>query len=67
MQFKTDNVALFDFTLSEIEALGLTPIAVTRDLHASPYAEDNVMTEYEKNFSSQGYPIHMLRLCPPKK
>ena len=67
LQFKTDNVALFDFTLSEIEALGLTPIAVTRDLHASPYAEDNVMTEYEKNFSSQGYPIHMLRLCPPKK
>ena len=67
LQFKTDNVALFDFTLSEIEALGLTPFDVTRDLHASPYAEDNVMTEYEKNFSSQGYPIHMLRLRPPKK
>ena len=67
LQFKTDNVGLFDFTLAEIEALGLTPEVVTRDLHASPYAEDNVMTEYEKNFSSQGYPIHMLRLRPPKE
>lgn len=66
LQFKTDNVGLFDFTLAEIEALGLTPEVVTRDLHHSPYAEDNVMTEYERNFSSQGYPIHMLRLRPPK-
>ena len=67
LQFKTDNVALFDFTLEEIEALGLTPVALTRDLHRSSYMEDNVMTEYEMNFSSQGYPIHMLRLTPPKK
>ncbi len=65
LQFKTDNVGLFDFTLEEIEALGITPDVVTRDLHHSPYAEDNVMTEYEQNFSSQGYPIHMLRLRPP--
>lgn len=67
LQFKTDNVGLFDFTLEEIEALGLTCDVVTRDLHHSPYAEDNVMTEYERNFSSQGYPIHMLRLRPPHK
>lgn len=67
LQFKTDNVGLFDFTLSEIEAMGLVPEVVTRDLHSSPYAEDNVMTEYEKNFSSQGYPIHMLRICSPQK
>ena len=67
LQFKTDNVGLFDFTLSEIEALGLTPEVVTRDLHHSPYAPYNVMTEYERIFSSQGYPIHMLRLRPPHK
>ena len=67
LQFKTDNVGLFDFTLEEIEAIGLVPEVVTRDLHASDYAVDNVMTEYEKNFSSQGYPIHMLRLRPPKE
>ena len=66
IRFKTDNVGLFDFTLSEIEALGLVPDFVTRDLHHSPYNEGNVMTEYEKNFSSQGYPIHMLSLSRPK-
>lgn len=67
LQFKTDNVGLFDFTLEEIAALSLTPEVLTRDLHASPYAADNVMTEYEANFSAQGYPIHMLRLRPPKQ
>ncbi len=66
LQFKTDNVGLFDFTLGEIAALGLTPSVVTRDLHHSVYVEDNVMTEYERNFSSQGYAIHMLRLLPPR-
>ena len=64
--FKTDNVGLFDFSLSELEELGLTPIFVTRDLHSSPYAEGNVMTEYEKNFSEKGFPIHKWELaCPP--
>ena len=65
IRFKTDNVNLFDFTLEELSALGLSPDVLTRDLHASPYAEGNVMTEYEKNFSSQGYPIHMLILTRP--
>ena len=66
IRFKTDNVGLFDFTLEEIAALGLTPKAMTRDLHNSPYNEGNVMTEYERNFSSQGYPIHMLILEKPQ-
>lgn len=66
IRFKTDNVGLFDFTLEEIEALGLTPKVLTRDLHNSPYNEGNVMTEYERNFSSQGYPIHMLILEKPQ-
>ncbi len=57
LRFKTDNVGLFDFTLEELAALGLTPAFVTRDLHASEAAADNVMTEYEENFSSQGVPI----------
>lgn len=65
LRFKTDNVGLFDFTLEEIEALGLSPEILTRDLHHSPYNEGNVMTEYEKNFSEQGYPIHMLVLKRP--
>ena len=33
LRFKTDNVGLFDFSLEEIEAMGLTPTVVTRDRH----------------------------------
>ena len=66
LRFKTDNTALFDFTLEEIEKIGLKPDVVTRDLHASSYAEGNVMTEYETAFSSQGIKINMLELTKPE-
>ncbi|MBQ7822225.1 MAG: tRNA (guanosine(46)-N7)-methyltransferase TrmB [Clostridia bacterium] len=56
--FKTDNRPLFDFSLEELAESGFRLEAVTNDLHASEYAENNVMTEYEKNFSSQGIPIN---------
>ena len=62
IRFKTDNVGLFDFTLEELDALGLVPYFVTRDLHASPEGEGNVMTEYEKNFSEKGFTICSLWL-----
>ena len=55
--FKTDNVPLFDFSLEELASVDLSVEVLMRDLHASPYAEGNVMTEYEANFSSQGFPI----------
>ncbi len=63
--FKTDNAPLFDFSLEEIASVDLVPEVVTRDLHASPYAEGNVMTEYESGFVAQGLPIHMLRVRKP--
>lgn len=65
LRFKTDNVGLFDFSLEEIEALGLECSFVTRDLHASEANADNIMTEYEKNFSEQGMKINMLCLRKP--
>lgn len=66
LRFKTDNVGLFDFSLEEIEAIGLTPNIVTRDLHASEYNEGNIRTEYEENFSSQGIKINMLEVRRPE-
>ena len=63
--FKTDNDGLFDFSLEEIEAVGLKCDKVTRDLHASEWAEGNVMTEYESAFSSQGVSINMLEFTKP--
>ena len=66
LTFKTDNVGLFDFALLEIEAMGLVPTKLTRDLHASEWNEGNVVTEYEKNFSDMGVPINMVEIVKPE-
>jgi len=66
LTFKTDNVGLFDFTLEQLEIIGITPEALTRDLHASEYNEGNVVTEYEAAFSSQGVKINMVRIRKPE-
>ena len=59
VEFKTDNMDLFDFALEEVEPAGWTLNAVTRDLHNDPVMnENNVMTEYEERFSSMGNPIY---------
>ena len=57
LRLKTDNVGLFDFSLEEFEEFGMQILWQTRDLHATPENENNVMTEYEKNFSDKGQPI----------
>ena len=58
LHFKTDNEGLFDFSLEEFAAAGLTIEWQTRDLHHTEKAADNIMTEYETNFSSKGFPIY---------
>lgn len=58
LKLKTDNEGLFDFSLEEFERCGLTVEWITRDLHRSEKAEENVMTEYERNFSSMGQVIY---------
>ncbi len=63
--FKTDNDALFAFTLEELSAMGVTPTIVTDDLHNSPYREGNIETEYESHFVALGKNIHMLTLTRP--
>lgn len=55
--FKTDNEGLFDWSLEQFASEGLDIAALTRDLHASELAEGNIMTEYERNFTSKGMPI----------
>lgn len=67
IRFKTDNVGLFDFTLEEAEADGWTLSRLTRDLHHSEWAEGNIMTEYEENFSSRGISINAVTLTDAHK
>lgn len=57
LKLKTDNVGLFEFSLEEFEAVGAKIVWHTVDLHASELASNNVMTEYEKNFSEKGFAI----------
>ncbi len=57
LKLKTDNDSLFASSLEQFELCGLDVIWKTYDLHATEQAEDNVMTEYEQNFSSKGVKI----------
>ena len=57
LKLKTDNIGLFDFSLEEFSEFGMDIIWQTRDLHSSDKSEENVMTEYEKNFSEKGFSI----------
>ncbi|MBQ9027292.1 MAG: tRNA (guanosine(46)-N7)-methyltransferase TrmB [Lachnospiraceae bacterium] len=58
IEFKTDNRALFDFAVEEVEAGGFQILKITYDLHNDPEMNrGNIMTEYEERFSSKGNPI----------
>ena len=65
--FKTDNEGLFDFSLEEFSAAGFELDGLTRDLHNSEYNAGNIETEYERNFSAKGFPIHRVRARLRKK
>jgi len=68
--FKTDDQALFDFSLEEVNEASWELIAVTRDLHQDPeLSRDNIMTEYEARWSAEGKPIcaMWLRLAEDNK
>lgn len=60
LHFKTDNRALFDFSLEEFRESGLRLRNVTYDLHTegAPGRSENIMTEYEEKFSAKGTKIN---------
>lgn len=62
IQFKTDNDDLFDFTLEQIEEAGLYVEALSRDLHHSQLAAENITTEYEDKFAGAGKTINYVRI-----
>lgn len=58
LEFKTDNRALFEYSLESVEESGWTLLASTFDLHGDEeLVRGNVMTEYEQKFSGQGQAI----------
>lgn len=64
--FKTDNDALFDYTVEMLPQCGFEIKYMTRDLHNSERAENNIVTEYERNFTAKGINIKMLEATPIK-
>ncbi|MBQ3115344.1 MAG: tRNA (guanosine(46)-N7)-methyltransferase TrmB [Clostridia bacterium] len=65
VQFKTDNLKLFDYSVISFGENGYKLLNVTYDLHADN-DENNVMTEYEQLFSSQGHKICRLIAVPER-
>ena len=60
IEFKTDNRALFDYSLLAAPEAGWKVKNITNDLHHSEYAVGNIMTEYEMKFSAMGIPINKM-------
>ena len=56
--FKTDNRKLFEYSIKSLTDYGYAINSISLDLHSDDIF--NVETEYEKRFSSLGYPIYMI-------
>ncbi len=56
---KTDSEPFFDYSIESFETNGFELSEISRDLHNSDY-KDNIVTEYEERFASQGLPIYRL-------
>jgi len=57
IHLKTDNEGLFESSLNQFSNERFQLRNITFDLHQSPFAKDNVMTEYEQRFSERGQRI----------
>ncbi|MBP1925926.1 tRNA (guanine-N7-)-methyltransferase [Sedimentibacter acidaminivorans] len=60
IHMKTDNDDLFEYSVLQFQEDNWDLIMVNRDLHNSPYNEENIMTEYEEKFAEEGRHINKL-------
>ena len=63
VHFKTDNAALFEYSLEEFAACGLEIRNLTRNLHE--HGVVGIMTGYEEKFHALGTPIHRCEILMP--
>lgn len=56
---KTDNMHFFEYSIEQYTLAGFKLKNISLDLHKSDF-EDNIVTEYERKFSSMGMPIYRL-------
>ncbi|ACL69278.1 tRNA (guanosine(46)-N7)-methyltransferase TrmB [Halothermothrix orenii] len=60
IHLKTDDYNFFKFSLESLSQNGFLLRNITFDLHHSKFAEDNIMTGYEKRWLSEGKGIFRL-------
>ena len=60
IEFKTDNIGLFEYSLLSLSRYGYTIEDFSLDLHKREDF-DNIVTEYEKKFSKKGFKINYLK------
>jgi tRNA (guanine-N7-)-methyltransferase len=65
VEFKTDNVDYYDWTLEHVQKSPFKIIRETRDLHHSQWASENFITHFEKLWTSQGLKTHLVRFEKP--
>lgn len=63
IHLKTDNKPLVDFTLEQLEEIGVTYNQLTYDLYNSPLLDEvlSIKTTYEKIYLEKGMPINYLQ------
>ncbi|MCH5325421.1 MAG: tRNA (guanosine(46)-N7)-methyltransferase TrmB [Eubacterium sp.] len=61
---KTDNMHFFEFSVEQLSACGFALKNISLDLHNSDF-EGNIVTEYERKFTEQGFPIYRLEAVRP--
>lgn len=62
---KTDSMHFFEYSVEQFSKEGFILKNISLDLHKSEFAEVNIVTEYEKNFSDKGMPIYRLEAVKP--
>jgi tRNA (guanine-N7-)-methyltransferase len=62
LEFKTDNEELFDYTLEQVEIIGLETLEITRDLHLSEFSAKKITTEYEDKFKDLDKKIQFVKV-----
>lgn len=61
IEFKTDNEALFDFSVEEMDSFGFSRIEYSRNLHEDMKGIEIITTEYEDKFRNMGKEIFFVK------
>lgn len=62
IEFKTDNIDFFNYSLSICRLNKFSIKYATKNLYNSEYINENIQTEYEKKWINKGYKINKLTI-----